>query len=206
MDYLTLRAEGRAAFTERRSRFLACAAPVADAEAAASFVAGVRESYRDATHNCWAWLVDGGHMRASDDGEPSGTAGTPMLEVLKKENLQKAAVVVTRYFGGVLLGAGGLVRAYSTAARLGVEAAGIVRMTPCRRFTLTAVYSDAGRIENALQQAGVQPENTVYTDSVTLVFSVESDRADALCAALKDLTAGRAALSEGEPVWLPRPI
>lgn len=123
MSYRTITKEADAEFTERRSRFIGHAMPVSSEEDALAFVAMIKEQHGDATHNVWAYNLKNGRQRYSDDGEPQGTAGPPVLEVLQKERLVDAAVVVTRYFGGVLLGAGGLVRAYSHGAKLALEAA-----------------------------------------------------------------------------------
>ena len=123
MSYITIPFPADAEFIERRSRFIGHAAPAATEEEALRFVAAIKAQYADATHNVWAYHLQQGRERYADDGEPQGTAGPPVLDVLKKSGVVDVAVVVTRYFGGVLLGAGGLVRAYSHAAHLALEAA-----------------------------------------------------------------------------------
>ena len=128
-DYLTLRKESSDEFIEKRSRFIGYAKPVTTQEEAMDFINAIRAKHWDATHNVYAYVLrDGQSRRYSDDGEPSGTAGVPVLDVLLKENITDCVVVATRYFGGVLLGAGGLVRAYSHTSKIAVEAAGIMKM------------------------------------------------------------------------------
>ena len=146
MDYRTVREFGTDEFIERRSRFIGYATPVETEEEALAFVAEIKEKHRDASHNVSAFVLKNGVKRYSDDGEPKGTAGVPVLEVVEKEGLVNVAVVVTRYFGGTLLGAGGLVRAYSHGAKLGLDAAGLVTMTPCRELSLVLGYELYGKI------------------------------------------------------------
>lgn len=191
MSYLTIRQRASAELIERRSRFIGTAAPADSREEAEAFVAEIRARCKDATHNTFAYLISEADMRASDDGEPSGTAGTPMLEVLKKEGLLRTAVVVTRYFGGVLLGAGGLVRAYGAAAKAAVDAAGIVRMTPCLSFRVTADYSDGQRLANLISLSPAVLENTEYTERVCFSLYIREELFAALRDELTDAVGGR---------------
>ena len=190
-SYLTLKTEAEAVFVEQRSKFIATARPVENAGEAEAFISRIKQQNKDATHNVWAYFIDDGNMRASDDGEPSGTAGTPVLQVLKAGRIFKSAIVVTRYFGGILLGAGGLVRAYGAAAKLGVEAAGIVTMTLCERFTATAEYADGDRVKNVLQNGGAVITATEYTDKVNVNYYLPQDKAARLTDALGETTSGR---------------
>ena len=147
--YQTILRPGIAEFSEKKSRFISEARPVANEAEARAFLEEIRKKYWDATHNVWAYQLGDHHeiTRYSDDGEPAGTAGQPVLNVLKGEGLRNVAVVVTRYFGGTLLGAGGLVRAYGRAARACVEAAGIARMARYHRYRLTLDAGTAGTAE-----------------------------------------------------------
>ena len=193
-SFLTLKTEAEAVFVEQRSKFIATARPVENAGEAEAFISRIKQHYKDATHNVWAYFIDDGNMRASDDGEPSGTAGAPVLQVLKAGRIFKSAIVVTRYFGGVLLGAGGLVRAYGTAAKLGVEAAGIVTMTLCERFSATVEYADGDRVKNALQNSGAVFTGTDYTDKVIFQYYLPQEKSADLIHILAELTSGRAAI------------
>ena len=147
-SYKTVRNIGTAEITVKRSRFIASVKPVASEEDAVGYINALKQKYWDARHNVYAYSVrENNIMRYSDDGEPSGTAGVPVLEILKNEGLCDVIVVVTRYFGGVLLGTGGLVRAYSAAAKEGVENAGIVEMVRCREFKIKCDYNMIGKLQ-----------------------------------------------------------
>jgi uncharacterized YigZ family protein len=153
---LVIARDGEHEIEIQRSRFLCRLARVPDTEAAAAVVAAVRREHWSATHNCAAFRVgrDGEVQRSSDDGEPAGTAGVPMLEVLLRRGLTDVVAVVTRYFGGVKLGAGGLVRAYGRAVSETIDAVGVLRRVRHTRFLLAVPHADAGRLENALRAAG----------------------------------------------------
>mgnify|MGYP001067554620 CR=1 FL=1 len=179
MNRFTVCGESKAEITVERSRFLAVAAGVTDEKQAAEFVAGVAKRFYDATHNCYAFSA-GGAKRFSDDGEPGGTAGQPMLEVLKKRGVVRAAVVVTRYFGGIKLGAGGLVAAYTDSVSEVLDAAGIRRMTECAEVTVECDYSDHSAIESALTRAGALRGEAVYGENVRSVWYAETDKSGEL--------------------------
>ncbi|MBQ3085720.1 MAG: YigZ family protein [Clostridia bacterium] len=170
-SYLTLEKAAKTEYVVKHSRFITTVAPVTTNEEAVQFVADVRSEYGDATHNVYAYVLREGQMkRYSDDGEPQGTAGMPVLDVLLKEGVTDCALVVTRYFGGILLGGGGLVRAYSHSAKLGVDAAGIVRMSLCAIMELKCDYSFYGRVPALLADFEAQTQDTQFTDEVTVVF------------------------------------
>ncbi|MFE0462570.1 YigZ family protein [Kitasatospora sp. NPDC058965] len=154
--YLTLRADGSHETEVKRSRFICHLARVADEEAAQEFVAGVRKRYWDARHNCTAFVVGAEQRRerSNDDGEPAGTAGVPMLEVLRRRGVTDTVAVVTRYFGGVLLGAGGLVRAYGGAVSAALDEVGLVERRPVALLEVAADHTRAGRLENEVRAAG----------------------------------------------------
>ncbi|HIW73979.1 MAG TPA: IMPACT family protein [Firmicutes bacterium] len=169
--YRTVEKEASAEFTERRSRFLGTIRPVADETEAQAFIARMKKTYWDATHNVYAYVLRRGQVRRySDDGEPQGTAGVPVLDVLLKEGLTDVAVVVTRYFGGILLGAGGLVRAYSHGAKRAVEAGGPVEMRLCDRARIICEYAQYGRVAALVPEAGGTVTSTRYTDRVEVDF------------------------------------
>lgn len=188
--YRTLRGEGGDAFVEKKSRFLGAAAPVQTEAAAQAFVARMKKQYWDARHNVSAYVLRSGAQHCSDDGEPQGTAGVPVLHGLLKAGVTDAAVVVTRYFGGVLLGAGGLVRAYSHAAALALAAAGIVEMRPCLRLRLRCAYHQYGRVAALLPACGAAVDSEAFTDEVAVAFHMAAADLPALKTALADGTGG----------------
>ena len=191
MNYLTLSSRADAEYTVNRSRFIAHAAPVASAEAANDFIAAIRQQYPDATHNVFAFLVRSPeYARYSDDGEPSGTSGMPVLQVLKGNGLTDSIVVVTRYFGGVLLGTGGLARAYSHAASLGVEAAGIVRMCLCSVLFCACPYPYYERVTKLIERAGGICEETLFEDTVKITFRMPAENENAFKREFTELTLG----------------
>ena len=161
---------GTAEITEKKSRFIATVRRTESEEEAVRFIEEMKKKYWDASHNCSAFVIGrrGQLTRCSDDGEPSGTAGRPMLEVLLGEGICDAAVVVTRYFGGTLLGTGGLVRAYSAAVKAGLEASQTATMRYGSRIRIGTDYSDIGRIQYLLGQKGYPQENAEYTERVAL--------------------------------------
>ena len=205
-QYRTVKNEAEDEFVERRSRFIGRVKPVKTEEDAVSFIRACKSKYWDASHNVYAYsLREGSVRRYSDDGEPQGTAGVPVLDVLQKENLTDLAVVVTRYFGGVLLGAGGLVRAYSHAAKLGIMAAGIQVMRLCVTGTITCDYNQYGRVASLIPQLGGRVEDAQFGMVVVLSFSLPKEAAPALEKQLADVTCGSVApLFTGE-CYLPDP-
>lgn len=191
-SYLTLGKSASAEFTVNRSRFIGYAMPLSSQQSAAEFIESIRTKHWDATHNVYAYILSEGQvMRYSDDGEPQGTAGVPALEVLRKEGLTDCAVVVTRYFGGILLGAGGLVRAYSHSAKIAVDAAGIVRMTLCGIFTVECDYSFYGCMPSLIAQYGGKICDTAFADSVRLTVSLPADKDKVFGDCLTDKSRGR---------------
>ena len=190
-DILTLGKEASAEFTEKRSVFIGYAMPVKTEDEARAFISSVKKKHSDARHNVSAYVLSGGIMHSSDDGEPSGTAGVPVLEVIRKSGVVNAAVVVTRYFGGILLGAGGLVRAYSAAAKLAIEAAGIVEYVSFQRCRLTCSYSDYNDVIYRLDAVGARVEDSEFSADVTIVFSVLCERCDEMKKSLSARFEGR---------------
>ncbi len=199
--YTTLAGEGRDEFEERRSVFIGHAAHVTTEEEAQSFIKQKQKEFTDATHNVWAYRLSGGSStetaaRYSDDGEPQGSSGLPTLEAIRKKGVFDAVVVTTRYFGGVLLGVGGLIRAYSHAATIALDAAGIITYERYREFMLEVSYSDYQLILQELPRFGVLTDDSEFSDRVTLTLALKAPLYESLSARLCELTAGRAFLME----------
>lgn len=173
-SYFTLGARSCEEMVERKSRFIAQASPVINEEDALSFIKAVKESHKTAGHHCFAYIIgiNAGLMRYQDDGEPQGTAGIPILEVLKKNNLVNCAAVVTRYFGGILLGTGGLARAYSASAAKAVKAAGIVRAERSVRLSTLVAYAFWDQVSYTLSKLPVCDVGKEFTDKVLLQLTV----------------------------------
>ncbi len=203
-EYLTVRAEASAELEEKKSRFIATVKPVVSEEEAQSFVNGLKSRYWDAAHNVYAYYICGNNIlqKFSDDGEPSGTAGLPVLEALKKLEVQDAAVVVTRYFGGTLLGAAGLVRAYGKSAALGIEAAGIVKRQLCIEAWIALDYSLLGKVQAIVASKGYRIKDTVYAQNVDLYLHVPVDEYEAFSALLTEATNARAFIQAGEKAYI----
>ncbi|MCQ2409457.1 MAG: YigZ family protein [Clostridia bacterium] len=178
----------------KKSVFIATVKGDIDSDSAEEFVKGIKKKYSDATHNCYAYISDinATQTRFSDDGEPSGTAGQPILEVIRKQNLTKTAVVVTRYFGGIKLGAGGLVGAYTQAAVLALESAEIKQRTESRKIGISADYSVWASLEKVLRKKPCIIENTEYGDEIKSELYVKSDDLDAYTALINEVTQGKA--------------
>lgn len=172
--YKTIKAESIAEFVEKKSRFIGHITPVTTIEQAITFIEKISKQHYNATHNVFAYsLLAGGVFRCSDNGEPQGTAGVPVLDVIRKEGLTDVCVVATRYFGGTMLGAGGLVRAYSHTASIAVAAAEVLTMVSCARFTLACDYSFYGTVSYVAPQFGIKIENSEFLDVVTLTLLAE---------------------------------
>ncbi len=200
-SYLTLRRAASDEFIVNKSRFIGYASPVKTEEEALAYLQSVRQKHKDASHHCYAYVIgrNAGVMRYSDDGEPGGTAGLPMMEVLKARGVVNCCCVVTRYFGGVLLGAGGLVRAYTQGAAIALNAAQVVAMEPTQRYLCEVSYSLWDRVRHALNALPVQLVSSEFTTAVTFSLLVRERDAEALLAELTRLTDGRAeALLEEE--------
>lgn len=185
---------GTGEIVEKKSRFIANVAPADSEEAAAAFIESVRKKYYDARHNCPAFVIGRNRelTRCSDDGEPGGTAGKPVLEVLNAEGLTNTVIVVTRYFGGTLLGTGGLVRAYTEAAKAGLANAGIAVMRYGASVSIDTNYTDLGKIQYLLGNQGIPILDSRYTDKVELIVRVPDEEADFLIKELTESTKARA--------------
>ena len=190
--YKTLIKEAQEAFIVNKSRFIGHGCPCETEEAALAFLARMRAEYRDATHNCYAYIIGAnmGVMRYSDDGEPGGTAGMPIIEVMKARGVTNAAVVVTRYFGGVLLGAGGLVRAYSQGAAAALNASGVGVMHPTARYLMEVAYPMLSRVDYFLKDAPVRVEDKAFTDVITYTLTVRCADEAGFLARVRDISEG----------------
>ena len=197
-SYRTVNTDSETEYVIHRSRFIGRCFPVRDEAEALSILERIRKQHWDATHNCFAYRLRSGAARYSDDGEPQGTAGLPMMEALKKRDLYDLLVVSTRYFGGVLLGAGGLVRAYTRSACDAIDAAGLVSMEPCTRFSVSVAYPYRNAAWSVFERFGTI-ERTDYGENIVVSFRCRTCDADAFIAALTDRTEGRiAAVAVGE--------
>ena len=203
--FKTVSGLGRAELEIKRSRFLALAAPSADETTARALIAGERERYPDANHHTFAYRLGhrGDISRFSDDGEPGGTAGRPMMEVLLRETLVDVVVVVTRYFGGTLLGAGGLTRAYGKAATEAIHASGFRRLRPHTLMHAVVAYPLAGAVEQGLTRAGLTVRDIQYTDTVSLSVPVPASEEAAFTRLVADLTSGTGHVEARERLYLP---
>jgi uncharacterized YigZ family protein len=189
--YKTVAKESVAEFTEKKSRFIGYVCPVKTEEEALLFVNSIKKKHSDARHNVYAYVVrDNNIQRYSDDGEPQGTAGIPVLDTIRKQNLTDVAVVVTRYFGGILLGAGGLVRAYSHTARLALDAAHIITYEGYTELELNCTYSDYQRYLAELPRFGAVTDDTEFSDRVHLLFAVKDTVVEDLFTRIRELSNG----------------
>ena len=194
---------GTGEITEKKSRFIADIRPVSTEEEALAFIEEIRKKYWDARHHCYAYILGerGQQSRCSDDGEPSQTAGRPMLDVLTGEGITDVCAVVTRYFGGTLLGTGGLVRAYSGAVKEGLSQCVLMEKRPGRELAVTAGYGDVGKVQYLAAQAGIEILDTVYEADVRFSFLVSLEEEGGFVKKLTEGTAGRAKIQPGDQVF-----
>lgn len=190
MGYKSVRGPAQTEIVIKRSRFIAHVAPVSTEAEAVAFIQRIRTEHAEATHNCYAYKA-GNVVRLSDDGEPSGTAGRPIFDVIEKQGISDVCVIVTRYFGGILLGAGGLVRAYSQSAAAGVEAAGVAETVPALDLQLTLDYGLVGKVQYLLEQVGALTFDSQYGHEVTVDCRILAAWEADLLTQLQDLSAGR---------------
>lgn len=194
---------GTGEITEKKSRFIADIRPVSTEEEALAFIEEIRKKYWDARHHCYAYILGerGQQSRCSDDGEPSQTAGRPMLDVLTGEGITDVCAVVTRYFGGTLLGTGGLVRAYSGAVKEGLSQCVLMEKRPGRELAVTAGYGDVGKVQYLAAQAGIETLDTVYEADVRFSFLVSLEEEGGFVKKLTEGTSGRAKIQPGDQVF-----
>ncbi|MFC5531641.1 YigZ family protein [Cohnella yongneupensis] len=202
--YSTVRQYGSQEIVIKKSRFIGHAKPVATEEEAIAFIEELKKKYWDATHNCSAYMIGDRdqYQKALDDGEPSGTAGKPILEVIKHRGLKNIAVVVTRYFGGIMLGAGGLVRAYTDGAVAGIDAAVPIEYVLHREVFVDVDYTWYGKLENELRGKGYLVGDVSFTDRVNVLCLPEEGDSERFLAWITDVTQGQALLATGEAKYI----
>lgn len=197
MTYKTIRARADESFEEKKSVFIGHAMPVVTEAEALSFLNEIRSAYPDATHNVYAYVLrENSTMRYSDDREPQGTAGLPVLDVLRKADIADTIVVVTRYFGGTLLGTGGLVRAYTQAAKLAVEAGGVVTRAKLSLLSLVCTYADYQKITPYLSSDSIRVDSTEFGADVTVQLAMLPACCEEFCRSITEVSGGRAILLE----------
>ncbi len=196
-SYKTIAKKAQASFVEKKSEFIGNIAPCTTESEAISFIEEIRKQHRKATHNCYAYILRENNIgRHSDDGEPSGTAGAPMFEVLKKEGLTDVCCVVTRYFGGVLLGAGGLVRAYSNGVAAAVGASRIKEMKSAAKLIIEVEYSLYGKLGAIFSEFDARIEKEEFAAGVEIILFVEEEKAESLKEKVVDACFGRVVIKE----------
>lgn len=196
LPYKVVYGRGNGEYEEKKSRFLADIAPVSSAEEAAAFVESIRKKYYDARHHCFAYIIGRNKelTRCSDDGEPGGTAGKPILEVLSGADVTNVVAVVTRYFGGTLLGTGGLVRAYTQAAKAGLDRTPTAWMRYGTELTVKIDYGDVGRMQYLLETRQVTIQASRYTDKVEYDIRIPDEQCSEMKKSITEATAGRAGI------------
>ena len=203
-SYKTLHDFGSDEIIIEKSTFIGYAKHIKTEEEAVEFVNEIKKKHKDATHNVWAYTV-GPTMniqRYSDDGEPQGTAGIPTLEVIKKEDLRDVVVVVTRYFGGIKLGAGGLVRAYTKGAKVGLEAAKIIEKVMYKEVKIKIDYNQLGKVQNEIMNLGYFIKDTIYEDNVEIIVYSKLEEVEALTSRMIDITSATAGIVLGDEFYL----
>jgi len=203
-NYKTLHKESCDEIIIEKSTFIGYAKPIKTEEEAISFIEEIKKKRKDATHNVWAYTV-GENMniqRYSDDGEPQGTAGIPTLEVIKKEDLRDVVVVVTRYFGGVKLGAGGLVRAYTKGAKVGIESAKVVEKVLYNEVKITIDYNLLGKVQNEIISMNYFIKYTVYEENVSIIVYSKIEKVEELIEKIKDITSATADVIVSDKFYL----
>lgn len=203
-QYYTVKQQGQDEIIIKKSQFIGYVRRVETEKEAQAFIQEIKKKHHDATHNCSCYII-GEHdqiQKANDDGEPSGTAGVPMLEVLKKQNLKDTAVVVTRYFGGIKLGAGGLIRAYGSTTSQAIKTTGIVKRKLMQGFSITVDYGLLGKLENILHNSDHILESINYLENVEFIVYVETEEQEAFKEWIIDLTSDQATLALTDEKYL----
>ena len=205
--YRTISEKGTAAYEIQKSKFYAYTAPAATEEQAREFVAAIKKKHFDARHNCSAWVLgaDSSQQKSNDDGEPGGTAGNPILEAIKQHGLTNIVVVVTRYFGGIKLGASGLIRAYSHTATLGLDATPQAEIKPVCLMAAQLDYPLLGTVENWIRSEGLRAAPAEYLDKVTVKLLIEPQDVEKIRTNLINLTAARCHITVAEPEYMAVP-
>ncbi|MBX0357546.1 YigZ family protein [Halobacillus sp. Nhm2S1] len=203
-SYYTVKPEGSEEVTIQKSRFIGYVKRCETEEEAQDFISQIKKKHHDATHNCSAYMIGEQDLiqKANDDGEPSGTAGVPILEVLKKRGLKDTAVVVTRYFGGIKLGAGGLIRAYGSTASEAINTTGVVKRQLMKEMKVTIDYHLLGKVENEVRNSDYTLEGINYLENVELIVYVESGLEQEFQDWMTNLTSGQASIEQGDASYV----
>ena len=202
MKYITVKSPAESSYIEKRSELIGHISPAETNEDAINFINHIKENNRKARHNVYAYILrDGNISRYSDDGEPQGTAGIPVLEVLRKNNLTDVCCVVTRYFGGILLGGGGLVRAYSHSTALAIEAAEVLKMYKCSELILSLSYDLYGKITYIFSDYEIKQINSDFSDGVKITARVKSELEKPFCNKLTDITFGKIKINKTAEIY-----
>lgn len=203
--YRTIDGYGEAEIMINKSRFIGYSFPVNSEEEAIGFIEDIKKKHRDATHNIYAYVIgdESNIQRFSDDGEPSGTAGIPALEVIKKENLRNIVIVVTRYFGGIKLGGGGLIRAYTKVSKIAIDAGVIVDMTLHTKLIINLSYTLLGKFENFLIQNNYKTEEIIYKDNVEILIYIMNSFLEKFKTEIMNLTNGSASIVRCDEKHIP---
>ncbi len=199
--YISVENEATSEIVEKKSRFIANIRHAETESEAMQFVDKIRKEHYNARHNVYAYILSGGIKKYTDDGEPSKTAGLPILEMLEKQGITDVVCVVTRYFGGTLLGTGGLVRAYTEAAKEALAASGVVQMTKCSLFELRVPYSNLGSVEYLIKTSGAQCEEKIYAEDIKMLVSIEAAKQDMLRESIQNEFGGCVELSTKGEVY-----
>ena len=205
-EYLVPAKPSETQFTEKRSTFIGHVFPVETEEEARACIDEMKKKYHDARHNCWCYLIKDGPVRYSDDGEPQGTAGQPMLGVFQKEGVTNVCCVVTRYFGGILLGAGGLVRAYTQSAKDALDAAGVSVVRRWAAMEVPCAYGQYEEVRREVFHFGGVVENVDFGADVLLSVLIPGERSEQFAAHLLDASAGTIEVMEAGEVFRPAPV
>ncbi|MBU5463793.1 YigZ family protein [Anaerotignum sp. MSJ-24] len=202
-EYNTILDRAEAELVEKKSRFIATVSPAKTEEEARAFIAGMKKKYWDARHNVFAYQIGERNeiQRSSDDGEPQGTAGKPVLDVLIGGDIKNTVIVVTRYFGGILLGTGGLVRAYGKSAKLGIEAAGVAKIKHYKECRVLTDYTTAGKIQYEITNGEYILKDTLYSDKVEFIVMLDKDNENNFINAVKELSMGKAEIEITEEIY-----
>jgi len=189
---------------ERKSRFVGYVSHASSEDEARKYIDTIRQLHPEANHHVWCYVLNrGATVKASDDGEPSGTAGRPVLEVILREGLSDVVCVVVRYFGGILLGAGGLIRAYASGAKLALNEASVVEMVPMEKLQVTVPYHFYGKIGSFLQKEGISAENPEYSENVSFIIILTPKKTEYYTKAFMDMTSGKALVEKCETLLMP---
>ncbi len=206
--YKTINKLGIKEIVIKKSRFIGYAKPIQTEDEAHAFIQEMNKKHYDATHNCYAYVLGERDQiqKQSDDGEPSGTAGKPILEVIKNQQLKNVCVIVTRYFGGIMLGAGGLIRAYTDGAVAGIDAAEAITQVLHQKVHITVDYTWHGKLENEFRTRGVLVDRTDFTDKVTICCLPYRPNAEAFVNWVTDITQGQAHIDLGDTLYVAHPM